>query len=160
MKSVVITGHRDLSPDDVVKVRMVMRVLVGKEHIGRIYLGGARGADTEALKAAVEFRKGKKPELVVVLPNVIDDQPAEAREWIRKADKVIEMGRKITPDDNYAAYHARNEHMVDAARVDSVDSVLVAFWNGLKTNGTGSCVSYARRKELKVEIIQISAVKK
>ncbi len=149
-KVVVISGHRDISPDDVKKVWAAMKGLVRNPTVDEIWIGGARGVDNEALRAALEFRVGPKPKLVVVVPNEVRHQPAECWEWIHRADSVIELKQEITARDKFASYRKRNEFMVDHG------TALVAFWSG-KRSGTGNAVSYAKRLKISVTHIPVGA---
>lgn len=127
-----------------------MKALVGNKTLDAIYFGGARGADTEALKAALEFREGQHPKLVVVVPDTVENQPSDTREWTRKADEVIELRNPITSEDSYASFKARNQYLVDAA------TLLVAFWNGVYKSGTGSAVRMAERAGIPVHRVSVS----
>lgn len=146
-KVVGITGHRSLAKGDIPKIRAALKALVGNPAVSEIWFGGALGADTVALQAALEFRVGRRPKLVVVVPNTTDHQPVETRAWIHRADQVIELKAEITVKNKYQAFQQRNEFIVDHS------SVLVAFWNGLFKSGTGSCVRYAQTTKCKLKHI-------
>jgi len=139
-----ITGHRELGPISKKKVWASMRILVEKPHVDAIYFGGALGTDTEALKASLHYRTGKRPHLVVVVPNTTSHQPAAARDWIYQADEVIELGNPITQDDGWASFKKRNEFLVDCG------TYLVAFFNGNYRSGTGHAIRYAEKDGLAV----------
>jgi len=141
-KIVSITGHRDLSPKDLRLVQRGLQALVNNKTIDAIYFGGAKGTDTEALKAAVGFRTGTRPHLVVVVPDTVDAQPWGTREWTRKADEVIELRNPITQDDKFKSYRLRNQYLVD------ICTFLVAFWNGDYKSGTGQAVRMAEKDGL------------
>ena len=143
-KAVAITGHRHLSDKDKATIWRSMQTLVCNPTISEILFGGAVGADTEALQAALLHRKGKSPRLTVVVPCREEDQPWAARKWFGQADKVIELGNPITSADRYESYHIRNRYLVDHA------ISVVAFWDGLPKSGTGSCVRYAKDKGVKL----------
>lgn len=144
MQSVSITGHRDLGPLSKKRVWASMKILVAKPHVGVIYFGGALGTDTIALKAALHYRIGKRPHLVVVVPDTTSHQPAAARDWICQADEVVELGNPITQDDGWASFKKRNEFLVDHG------SCLVAFFNGNYKSGTGHAIRYAEKNGLTV----------
>lgn len=149
-KVVVISGHRDISPDDLRKVWAGVKLLVANSSVDEIWVGGARGVDNEALKAALHYRgEAKRPKLVVVVPDRIQNQPSECWEWIRRADSVIELQHPITAADKYASYRNRNEFMLNHG------SALVAFWSGNKKSGTGSAVNYAKRLNIPVKHLPI-----
>lgn len=148
-KMVGITGPRDLSREGVAKVRSALKALVGNYSVDEIWFGGARGTDSIALQAALEFRVGRRPKLVVVVPNTVDEQPVETRQWTRRADSIIELKQEITDEDNFRAFHYRNEFICNHA------SVLVAFWNGNLKSGTGACIRYAEKTKLNVKKIPV-----
>ena len=148
-KVVGITGHRDLIPGDLAKIRAAMKALLANVSVDEIWFGGATGVDTEALRAALEFRVGRRPKLVVILPDTLLRQPYQTHSVTRQADSIIELKRAITPDDGYRAFHERNEFIVNHA------SVLVAFWSGVGKSGTASTVTYAKKTKLPVKIIPI-----
>lgn len=118
--------------------------LVKNPSIDAIYFGGAKGGDTEALKAALFYRTGRRPWLVVVVPDVVTKQPFETRAWTHRADEVIELKNPITSDDDYEAYTIRDQYLVD------VGSLLVAFWRGNYKTGTGKTVRMAENSGLKI----------
>ena len=98
--------------------------------------------------AAGEARRGNPPELLVIVPGRVDQQPRAAVAAIRRyADRVIEMGLSVTSRDSY---YARNNLMVDHA------DQLVAFWNGT-SGGTGHTIKSARRRSIPVEVIDVLA---
>lgn len=135
-----MTGHRDLSPKDLYRLQTAMKGLATNPTIDAIYFGGAMGADTEALRTALEVRVGARPHLVVVVPYTVYHQPSSTHQVTHSADEVIELGNKITADDRFASYQIRNQYLVD------VCSLLVAFWNGNYKSGTGSAVQMAERQ--------------
>lgn len=138
-KIVSITGHRNLDVSSRSKVRSAMKALVGNPSIDAIYFGGADGADTEALRAALQFRVGTRPWLVVVVPDTVRAQPASTRDWTYQADEVIELGNPITSEDHFSSYRKRNEYLIDCG------TSVVAFFNGNYKSGTGQAVRYAER---------------
>lgn len=147
---VSITAHRNLSEADVTTIHTTMKYVLQRPHIDAIYFGGARGGDTEALKAALHFRgANKRPWLTVVCPAALTNQPLETHCWSRKADEVIELGHHITKDDGFAAYTNRDRYLVDIA------TTLLAFFNGDYKTGTGKTVRMAEADGLKVTRIRI-----
>jgi uncharacterized phage-like protein YoqJ len=127
-----------------------MKVLVGNPTIDAIYFGGALGADTIALRAASEYRKGKRPHLTVVCPDTRDKQPWDARKYFDLADEVIELKNHITKADNYASFKERNVYLVDQA------SVVVGFFSGNWASGTGHALKYAKNQGVETRVIQVS----
>jgi len=147
-KIISITAHRDVSGQDQSLIRSAMKRLVENQTIDAIYVGGARGGDTIALRAASEYRTGSRPWLAVVVPDTVSKQPFEASQWFHLADDVIELGNRITPDDGFSAYQIRNEFLVHVA------TSLVAFYNG-KSGGTGNCVAFATSQGVVVHTIPV-----
>jgi len=148
-RRVAVTGNRRLTTADRVVIRRVLRELLADDEVETIYFGGALGADTEALRAALDLRRGNRPRLVVVLPDTLDVQPLATRDVSRRADEVVELRRPIDAADGWRAYHARNRWMVDRA------SLVVAFWDGDPRSGTGATVAYARRRGVAVRIVEV-----
>lgn len=155
MTVVSITAHRNTTQDDDKIIYLAMTTLMCDPGIEAIYFGGARGGDTVSLKAAIEIRGlwDNIPELVVVVPDRIEDQPRIAREWILKADRVIELKNPITPSDQYRSYDIRNEYLVNVAQKG--EGFIVAFWNS-KPSGTANCVGFAKAMEVPVQVVAIS----
>lgn len=145
-----VTAHRDIGPSDLSVIHAAMRVLVTHDDVDAIYFGGARGGDTEALKAALYFRgKNKRPWLAVVVPDTIAQQPQETHFWTQKADELIELKNPITKDNFFKSYMIRDRYLVDIA------TFLVAFFNGNYKSGTGMTVKMAEKDGLEVHRIAI-----
>jgi hypothetical protein len=112
-----------------------------KSHIDVIYFGGARGGNTEALRAALHFRgDAKRPKLIVVVPDSLARQPLETQIWSKKADAVVELNHPITKEDGFAAYGKRDQYLVDRA------TTVLAFFSGNYATGTGKTVRMAETK--------------
>jgi predicted Rossmann fold nucleotide-binding protein DprA/Smf involved in DNA uptake len=117
-----------------------------------VYLGGASGVDTEFLKAALQYRVGLRPKLIVVVPDTVERQPVSTREWTRRADEIVELLEPITSDNRYLSYKKRNEYLIDQS------TFLIAFFNGNFKSGTGSAINYAKKCGKKVYTIPVSLV--
>jgi hypothetical protein len=128
-----------------------MCTLIGNRSIKSIYFGGAAGSDTEALKAALYYRKGPGPRLIVIVPDTVDSQPADTRQWTLKADEIVELKNPITSEDSYSSYKKRNEHLVDHG------TFVVAFFNGNFKSGTGQAINYAEKCGKTVYKIKVDA---
>ena len=136
MSSIAFTGNRDYT-DRASLYRGLDRVKAD-----RYYFGGARGADTDALKYI--SRTQPNTERVIVVPNRFQDQPISTQSITKQnATKIIEM-RNNGPD----RYQLRNRFMVDNA-----DRV-VAFTDGRKSGGTYNTIQYAQSQGKSVEVIQ------
>jgi len=193
-RRVAITGNRGITAEDRAKIRAKVRELVADPGVAAIFFGGAIGADTEALAAALEFRgkgsfaqraqrtqraqseegkisrngaesaegegiprrgaearrgNGRRPRLIVIVPDTVDAQPKETWETSRRADERIELGHPIRVEDRWKAYHLRNRRLVDEA------TELVAFWNGEPRSGTAATIGLARKRGMDVEIVEV-----
>jgi len=152
--AVSITAHRDLTEDDIKIIHGSMKALVSKAHIATVFFGGARGGDTEALRAALHFRgEHRRPRFVVVVPDTVANQPVSTQAWTRQADEVVELGYPISKDDGFAAYTARDQYLVDVA------DTVIAFFNGNYKTGTGKTVKMAEEKGIFVAKVSISGRK-
>ena len=157
--TVVITGIRDLHPEDRPIVEQEMARLVTSGSVQVIIFGGARGVDTLALQNA-RFIRGSRtsqatPILFVIVPATVNDQPRKAREIIVScADEIMEM--RLDPD-NPDSYHRRNAKMLDRALAleGSTRHVLcLAFWDG-KKGGTADCVERAKLRGIPVQVVAV-----
>lgn len=146
---VSITAHRDIPKENIPIVHAVMKGIVTLPHVDEICFGGARGGDTEALRAALHFRIEKRPKLTVIVPDVLKKQPQQTWEWSEQADEIVELGHEITGKDWYAAFGKRDQVLVDRA------NSLVAFFNGNYRSGTGKTIRMAETKGIKVTIISV-----
>jgi len=146
---VAVTGNRGVTAADRRTIRRALRELLAASDVETIYFGGALGADTAALLAALALRRGGRPRLVVVVPDTLEAQPRETREASRRADELVELRRPIVASDRWRAYHLRNRWLVDRA------SLLLAFWDGQPRSGTGATVAYARRRGVAVQVVEV-----
>lgn len=147
-----ITGHRDLTKGGVATVLQTLADVVRDPTVDAVYFGGALGADTYALRAALKLRHGHRPHLVVVVPNLVSTQPHSTWEWTQRADEVIEMHMPITVLDGYKAYTVRDQYLVDVA------SSLVAFYSGRRKSGTGKTIAMAEKRGIPVRIVPVKPV--
>lgn len=138
----VISGHRDLADGDDLIIRKGMADFISYNEFDYIMFGGARGTDTYALATALDLRASAKkvPMLIVVVPDTLAAQPRETWDISRRADRIIELGHEITPNDRFWALRHRNEFMIDWV---FPLGRLLAFWNGEKS-GTANAVYYAK----------------
>lgn len=147
-KGLVVSGHRNVTKNDMGVIHSSMREFIGYEEFDYIVFGGARGTDTLALASALDLRQTgmKVPTLVVVVPDRLVNQPVETRDISLKADRLIELKHPITSEDHFWALQHRNEVMVDLV---FPEGHLLALWN-TKPSGTANAVRYAR--ELGVDV--------
>jgi hypothetical protein len=145
-----ITAHRKLADAHVSTIHATMQKIVRSPDVDAVYFGGALGGDTEALKAALYFRQGKRPWLVVVVPDTVAKQPIDTRAWTRQADEVIELRNPIRREDDFVSYTVRDRYLVDVA------STVVAFFSGNYRSGTGQTVRMAEKDGLVVTKVMLS----
>jgi len=148
-RRVAVTGNRGTTVRDRAVIRATMRALVADAEVAEIWFGGALGADTTALEAALEFRRGARPRLIVVLPDTLAAQPRETRDASERADERIELGHPIRAEDRWRAYHERNRYLVEHA------TQLIAFWNGEPRSGTSATIGLARKRGMPVEVVEV-----
>jgi hypothetical protein len=135
--TIAISGNRDY-PDRAGLFRGLDR-LRGDRYL----MGGARGADTDALDYLSTSQPGSQR--VVVVPNRLQDQPAIARASITKnASQVIEL--KNAGNDRY---QIRNRYLVDKS------NRLAAFTDGRQTGGTFNTIKYASSRGVPVDIMPL-----
>lgn len=144
-----VTGHRDICTSVIKVINDEIAKIVRDDSVDAIYFGGASGSDTEALKSAIDMRIGKKPVLVVVVPDSVESQPIETRKWTRLADEVIELGNKITSSNSFKSYLIRDKYLVDMA------TSLIAFWNGSYSSGTGKTVKMAEKIGIPIKKVKV-----
>lgn len=158
---VSISGHRGISRHDVEIISAKMYGYVLSRDVEEIFFGGAIGVDTEALRLALYWRtNGEFPRLTAIVPDKIWTQPANAQAVLRSLrfpDRVIELGNSITKTDGYAAYHIRNQELVN--RIKDCGQ-LTAFWSGDKKGGTWSAIQYAKKVGAAWEHVQITGEKR
>jgi hypothetical protein len=144
---IAVTGSRVVSNLGRELIYRTMLEISKDASVKEIRFGGAEGADTIALQAALDYRSEAK--LVVLLPNRLEDQPVETRSITSQADEVIELGRHITSGDGFASYHLRNDDLISPA------NLVLAFWNGKDASGTLSVIIKAGRAQKPVRTITI-----
>ena len=159
--SIMVTAHRDLTPEDHLTIQRTMSAKVASS-VDTIYFGGAFGGDTLALEASLDARRFNakihqfdpvsgliliKPELVVVLPKTLKDHRSDLHQTIKKADKLIELklSRKIYAD----IWWEHDKWMIDHSQK------CLAFWDGIGYGGTFNTIKYAEQRGIVVEIIKV-----
>lgn len=134
---VAFTGHREY-PDRAGFLRGLASI-----EADVIYFGGARGADSDALEWFAKNRPQVKR--IVVVPNTVKEQPAEARPKIEQfAQELIEL--HLTSENRYMV---RNHYLVDHS------NELIAFYDFRGKGGTYQTINYARSKGKKVTIFPL-----
>lgn len=137
-----ITGNRDY-PDRAGLFRGLDR-LQGNKYM----LGGARGADTDALEYLGKTQPASTR--TVVVPNTLAAQQVSTQgTTARYATEVIEL--KNTGSDRF---QIRNRYIVDHS-----DRV-VAFTDGRKSGGTFNTIQYAKSKGVPVDIQSLVSMDK
>lgn len=140
---ITYTGHRYLHDYDLDTINARVMQDMKDPDLDEMFFGGAIGSDSYALRFAYLARGGlrKTPVLTVVCPNTKDQLPQVARAWaVKYADRFIELGNEITPNDRWRAFLMRDYFMVDQIR--DVGQ-LNAFWSGRKPSGTWRTIEYA-----------------
>jgi len=134
---IAITGHR-YYPDRAGFYRGLDRLQADK-----YLLGGARGADTDALEYLGRTQAGSGR--TVVVPNKLASQPISTQAVTKQyATELIELGN-VGPD----RYMIRNRYMVDHA-----DRV-AAFYDGRGHGGTFNTIEYAKSRGVAVDIMPL-----
>ena len=146
---VAITGHRDLHD---ASVPVVERTMAHEAPTAtEIRFGGAIGVDTAALEACCFLRQEVWPELIVIVPCRVADQPKAARAVIKScADEVIELD---LPREGCSSLR-RNDALLKGA------DRLVAFTDGRTTGGTWYTIQKARELGIEVEIVEVRTSKR
>lgn len=142
---VTITGHRQLTSFLANEAYNLGRNLTINKSVDTIYIGGIMGADTEVLKGIIaESGEGK---VNIVVPNLVENQPAVARKMIEKASlkgaRVTEMKQSIKSLVEGYGYLNRNKYMLDRS------DIVFAVWDGRKKGGTWYTINEARRRNIK-----------
>ncbi|MFG2005148.1 hypothetical protein ACGFNU_38985 [Spirillospora sp. NPDC048911] len=142
-QAVTVTGTRTTGHRPLAGYRDLFEVFIRPfaRQGTRFYLGGAIGIDSLAL---LWLASEVEASLVVVVPALLADQPAEARQAIAstrevgRLEAVVELGGETRTD----GYHARNEYMVDRS-----DFVIGFPRAGKITSGTIFTLDYAASQD-------------
>lgn len=135
---IAITGHRDY-PDPAAFYKGLDN-LRAKEYV----FGGARGADTDALKYLA--RTQPNAARTVVVPNRVMHQPYEARVAIRlHGTKVIELR-----NTGFNRYQIRNEFMVNRSTHTR------GFYDFRGHGGTYNTINYAKSSGKSFDVWTVS----
>lgn len=139
-----ITGSRDFSLEGEKLIQEVIQDYCTNPDVKSIIFGGARGADTVALRAALNSRKDYIPKLIVALPVNVAYQPKDTHIITTQADEVIEMSLV-----GKSMYRIRNQYIVDNC------TQLVAFWNRDEASGTAQTIRLAKAQKKLVEVYSL-----
>ncbi|MFE0104453.1 hypothetical protein [Streptomyces sp. NPDC059009] len=114
MRTVALTGTRNTEHRSLEAYAELFADYLGPFAPGaHFYLGGAKGIDALAL---LWLAGNTASDLTVVVPGTADQQPAQARQAIaRTRDRIKEIVELGAEELTSAAFHARNEWMVDHA---------------------------------------------
>lgn len=143
IRSIAITGTRKTSGISIWDMyRLVDDVLApfNAEEM-HWFVGGANGMDTYALRWFIKHAVGR---VTIVVPWTLDQQPAEAKRYIRAAMgterfDLVELQHPRFPAPE--AYHARNHDMVDRSELVIGFPELHA-----SSGGTVATLEYAERQ--------------
>lgn len=145
----VVSGHRDLHDTSVPIIERTMAIEAPRATVVRF--GGAIGVDTVALEVCCYLRSEVWPDLLVIVPHRVEDQPLSARAVIETcADKVIELD---LPREGRSALD-RNDALLDSA------NRLVAFTDRRTTGGTWYTIERAKDSGIEVEIVEVRTSKR
>jgi len=153
--SLVITGHRDIADSYRGKVEINVRATLLLGEYDRIILGGAKGVDTIALRAAGMAKHEGNFEVIVMVPDRVGNQPEGSQIAIRRhADKVIELQKEITRADGWYSFKNRNIQMLNLALEYEGKKTLLAFCDG-SPSGSQHAINQAKEKGFEVEVIEV-----
>lgn len=122
-----------------------------------MYFGGALGIDMAALLICKEIKKhhNLQTQLITVLPNtlgVLTDN--HVYELLGNSDVIIPLNREIKKEDQWDAYHKRNDYLIDKA------DLLIGFpLDGEDRSGTMSTIRKAKELEKYVAVYSIKESK-
>jgi uncharacterized phage-like protein YoqJ len=145
---IAITGTRNINPERQALIEKTLtEIITSRNDIEAIIFGGAKGTDTIALECAYKIKQEQQKnfELVVVIPFIIDKQPREARDAIKRcAERLIELKLPYSK----GGYLKRNEEMVKMA------DLLIAF-RDKNDGGTSNTIENARKFKKEIQIIEV-----
>ena len=146
--AIVFTGHRDVAHGHDLLIR---NNISHHSNASMIFIGGARGADTIAMR---EAHRCAIP-ITVVVAATLNDQPGSFIDEFNKLPirpRLIEMGLPYNAD----SLKKRNHLMVDTAILEyGLDVQVLAYWDGRFRSGTYSAMCYAKRKSIQVRYIKL-----
>lgn len=148
IRTCAFTGHRILKSDynKTELTRIINDIIDGG--FNTFLVGMAVGFDTECFKILEELRKKRPIKIIACIPCANQDykfspeQKAEYKRMISSADEKIYISEEYTKNCMFK----RNMFMVDNS------SALIAYLNSDR-GGTYQTVNYAKRKNVKVVII-------
>lgn len=137
----VVTGIRDLHPDDEPIVWSEMDEAVATHKPEAVVFGGARGVDSVALRAVAEYYPRMKR--IVIVPGRVDQQPRAAQYAIvRCATEVVELALDL---NDKSAWIVRNEEMLRRGSAQPGARV-IGFTDGSASGGTARTVESAKNR--------------
>jgi hypothetical protein len=130
--------------------------IVQNPEVTVIIIGGALGGDTVIIRYALKHRLAPlHPEIWVVVPMTIHDQPAETWRYSAKADRLIELGQPKYDANGYfrnVNYINRDKEMLRLAKQFQRRRVQ-AFWTGQRSHsGTYATITLAKKMQIPVDI--------
>ena len=120
MPTIAVTGTRSTGHLDLPGLLALFSEYLGPLAGPQVYLGGAAGVDTLALRWLAEHTVAR---LVVVVPATLADQPPEARAGVAEVraagrlGELVEVRHPQWPHHRAPGYRARNRWMVDRAEM-------------------------------------------
>lgn len=147
MTRIAITGHRPNRLPDPEWVKEALRQAYRDLGVTQVIQGMAEGADLVA--AGVAWQEGIP--FIAVRPWAGHGNAGDALyQWaLRNAERVEVLNESVSFPGN-AAFHVRNQWMVDHAEL------VIAVWNGVENGGTYQTVRYARKTHKPIFILDPS----
>ncbi|MFE3736805.1 hypothetical protein [Streptomyces sp. NPDC059134] len=126
------TGHRSLTEYAGIFARYLSPFAPATSHF---FIGGAKGIDSLSL---VWLAGNTRAALTVVVPGILDQQPAEARQAVmRTRNRITDIVELGAAEVRTSAYFARNQWMVDHA-----DMTIGFPLEGAPPSGTWQTLDY------------------
>lgn len=157
-----VLGHQELGTGDLEALANNLVRFLSDPEVDEIFFAGTEGAGLSALAVSVAWRQkvtpAHRPIFTLVMPDKIEtrlpweQKPPLPWEWAPTADRVIELGNPLHAKDTFRGFHLLGEFLVD--RVADCGQLLV-FWNGKRLSATGRAVTYAQKRDIAWECVEI-----
>lgn len=149
-----VTAHRKITKNDEKIIRRKIRNEISNNNVEELFLGGALGGDDISLQEALSI-DARDYVIIVILPDTIKQAPKGCKDFILKADKIIELKNPIRRYDGFKAYTVRDQFIAN------IIDRLLGFWDGITTkSGTYRTISYAKSIGKDCDITKIEGLRK